>query len=544
MSDDLVQRAHWGDLTGLNLAGLVRLSFEPDYGGDEDEATEQQDKFTPFTGRDIKGRDEQEKDARGFVEHRRGNYVYTYEEPDTSAWKRKRVRLPDGRITYRVVRPVFEGALEDLKKGRTPDGHRLDGLIVYDIDRLTRDNRHLEDAIEVVQNFRRPIIDITGTLDLLTDNGRTVARIMVATNNKQSADTARRVKRKHQALQQAGIPAGGRRPYGWAADKRSLEPAEAKNIRDAVERLIKGAGVRTIVADWNRKGLTTPAGSQWTNANLKNVLRNPRICGYRSRWVSDIDPETGRENKRCEIVLDDKGKPVRGQFDPIISVTEWEALTDAIGTGPAPGSGHNARKYLLSGILRCDKNGCGAPLRAQKSPPSRKKAPGYFYYVCPGKTEGRGCGGTRLAGPETDELLIKLVISKYEEEAAQRQAETIPSEWDKEGELARVREDRDELKKARRARQVTAERYFADLAEYDAEERRLVSERNQWLRATFAAQGEPVNLGKDWDTLTFPAQRGYLEKALLCVLVAPAAAPNRPIRDRLSPLFRERIAGL
>ena len=25
---DRVRRAHWGDLSGLNLAGLVRLSFE------------------------------------------------------------------------------------------------------------------------------------------------------------------------------------------------------------------------------------------------------------------------------------------------------------------------------------------------------------------------------------------------------------------------------------------------------------------------------------------------------------------------------------
>ncbi|GAA3026830.1 hypothetical protein GCM10010448_06000 [Streptomyces glomeratus] len=77
-----------------------------------------------------------------------------------------------------MIRPVFEGALEDLKRGTTPDGQRLDGLIVYDIDRLTRGNRHLEDAIEVVENFRRPIIDITSTLDLLTDNGRIVARLL------------------------------------------------------------------------------------------------------------------------------------------------------------------------------------------------------------------------------------------------------------------------------------------------------------------------------------------------------------------------------
>ena len=200
----LIERAQFSDLSGMQFAGLVRLSSssmsasrsEPGYA----------------TGRDIKGRDEQAKDCQRFVESRSGTYVYTYEEPDTSAYKRKRVRLPDGRTVYRVVRPVFEAALEDLKRGRTPDGQRLDGLIVYDIDRLTRDNRRLEDCIEVVQHFGRPIIDITGTLDLLTDNGRTVARIVVATYDKQSADTARRVKRKHRALEQAGIPTGAGGP--------------------------------------------------------------------------------------------------------------------------------------------------------------------------------------------------------------------------------------------------------------------------------------------------------------------------------------------
>ena len=35
-------------------------------------------------------------------------------------------------------------------------------MIVYDIDRLTRDPRHLEDAIETVEHYHRPIIDITG----------------------------------------------------------------------------------------------------------------------------------------------------------------------------------------------------------------------------------------------------------------------------------------------------------------------------------------------------------------------------------------------
>ncbi|MFF4733166.1 recombinase family protein [Streptomyces mirabilis] len=57
---------------------------------------------------------------------------------------------------------------------------RIDGLIVYDIDRLTHDPRHLEDVIETVEHHHRPIIDIAGTLDLLTDNGRAMARVVVA----------------------------------------------------------------------------------------------------------------------------------------------------------------------------------------------------------------------------------------------------------------------------------------------------------------------------------------------------------------------------
>ncbi|MGW3170949.1 hypothetical protein [Streptomyces sp. NPDC001153] len=41
-----------------------------------------------------------------------------------------------------------------------------------------------------MEHYHRPIIDITGTLDLLTDNGRAMARVIVAMANKQSlADT-------------------------------------------------------------------------------------------------------------------------------------------------------------------------------------------------------------------------------------------------------------------------------------------------------------------------------------------------------------------
>lgn len=531
---DRVRRAHWGDLKGLNLAGLVRLSFELNH--DDPHANVRR---VPVTGKDIKGRDEQEKDCRAYVESRGGTYIHTYVEPDTSAWKRRRVQMPDGSYAYRVVRPIFEGALEDLKRGTTPSGDRLDGLVVYDIDRLTRDNRHLEDAIEVVEHFGRPILDITGTLDLLTDNGRTVARIVVATNNKQSADTARRVRRKHRALEQAGIPTGGRRPFGWNQDKRTINEPEAKLIKETAQRILKGAPLSAIVNDWNDRGVTTPLGNKWTNQTVKTVFRNPRICGYRSRNVREINPQTGKESFRVEIVVNEAGEPVIGQFDPILTVDEWDAVTAIIGNHAIAGRGKNTRTYLLTGTLRCGKEDCGARLRALKAHPSRVKDPTRFYYTCEAKNKGGCGGGVSIPGRELDEWVTAAVIRKYELEAERRSAQTTPEPWPDESELAEVRADLAELSKARKERRISAARYFAMLPDLEQQERTLLADRDRWLAKTVTSQVAIATIRIDWPSYPLTQQRAYIEEALAAVVVYPANGRRGFHPDRIALIWRE-----
>ncbi|MER7872183.1 recombinase family protein [Streptomyces solisilvae] len=339
-------------------------------------------------------------------------------------------------------------------------------------------------------------------------------------------------------MQQAGIPTGSTRPFGYKDDKRTLEPAEAAALRKTVERILTGASPRAIAADCNKQGLTTTRGNGWSKETVKQVLRNPRICGYRSRKVREFNPETGTESVRVEPVLDDDGEPVKGQWSSIISVTDWEAVTEIIGRNPEPGDAYNARKYLGSGILRCDKNGCGSHLRAQKAPASRKKPEGFFYYTCPDKRSGYGCGGVRISGPETDEALKMLVISKHEEEAEDRQATGVPEEWEGENELARIREDIDDWTERREQRLVSKERFFAFLAKSEATERRLVNERNEWRRPVLRAKGEPIDLRGEWGDLDFVEKRAYVEKTLLTVLVASAIRLGGPVRDRLTPIYR------
>ncbi|MGW5114818.1 zinc ribbon domain-containing protein, partial [Streptomyces noursei] len=209
------------------------------------------------------------------------------------------------------------------------------------------------------------------------------------------------------------------------------------------------------------------------------------------------------------------------------------------GSNPAPGTGHNARKYLLRGTLRCDRDGCSTPLRVMKAEKSRNKPEGYFYYVCPSKgSSPAGCGGTKIAGPETDKVVSMMVIAKHQEQQAKHEAVPAVLTWDREDELARVREDIDDLKSARRSRTITAETYFAQLAQHEAEKRQLISARNKVQRQQAAAKSAPVDLAAEWNSLMLSEKRGYVEDMLLAVLVSPAVGRGRPVRDRLEPVWR------
>ncbi|MDQ6850919.1 MAG: hypothetical protein M3070_13380 [Actinomycetota bacterium] len=44
-----------------------------------------------------------------------GPFVRRYDENDTSAYRKRKVRLVDGRVAFRVIRPTFRQMLDDLE---------------------------------------------------------------------------------------------------------------------------------------------------------------------------------------------------------------------------------------------------------------------------------------------------------------------------------------------------------------------------------------------------------------------------------------------
>jgi site-specific DNA recombinase len=82
--------------------------------------------------------DHQLTDLRARVASIGGTIDREIPENDVSAFKRKRVQLPDGTYGFRVLRPEWEKILTALRRGE------CNALMVPDIDRATRDPRTLE----------------------------------------------------------------------------------------------------------------------------------------------------------------------------------------------------------------------------------------------------------------------------------------------------------------------------------------------------------------------------------------------------------------
>jgi site-specific DNA recombinase len=276
--------------------------------------------------------------------------------PRLSAYKRRKVTLPDGRREYRVFRPDLREALADLAAGRA------NALLCLDLDRAFRDPKDLQDLIDVVDHSPHDIVveSVTGSLHMEKGRDNFDAEIRVLVANKASRDTARRVAaaRERQALN--GQYGGGKRPFGFCSGPPKSVPdggrtdeavcawhggrdcrsgitrieAETDVIADCSYRLLQGASLRSLAVELRDKEIPTVTGAKWAAESLRDVLLRPRNAGlivYRGEILEGVT----------------------APWKPIIERETFEAVR-ALLTDPArkiaPGA---PPRWTGSGIYRC-----------------------------------------------------------------------------------------------------------------------------------------------------------------------------------------------
>lgn len=344
-------------------------------------------------------------------------------ENDTSAFKRKRVELPDGRTELRTVRPGFRAALAMLADGRA------DGLVAYDLDRTVRDPRDLEDLIDVIEASRPRIRveSVTGSLKLANDADITMARVMVAVANKASRDTARRVARARLRQAESGQYGGGKRPYGFDRDGVTVRPAEAAEIARAADAILAGVSLRQVTASLRSRGVPTSTGATWDSQTVRDILLRPRNAGLMVHRATATP--AGRPYTDAEIVG-------RAPWAPIVAESSWRAVC-AVLTDPARRNGPgNTPRWLGSRIYRCGVCDDGTTLVVMGSESGSRR---YSRYTC------RTYHLARAANP-VDALVEGAMIGRLERPDA---ADLIPAE---DGiDLAAARREESVLRERRKA---------------------------------------------------------------------------------------------
>jgi site-specific DNA recombinase len=234
-------------------------------------------------------------------------------------------------------RAAYEDMCEDIRNGV------IGRVAVWDMDRLHRQPRELEDFIDLAERFHVDLANVGGDVDLSTPSGRmfarmkgTVAKYEVEQKSvRQKAANAERAKRGS---------SWNMRVFGYDGDEIVWDEANA--IREACEALLDGDSLWGIARRWNAAGLTSVKGSQWSGSQVRRVLLRPRNAALA---VYDVHGAVRDGGKITDAILEG----VEVTWPPVVSRDTYDAVCGLL----ADPSRHTGKKralvHLLSGLAYC-----------------------------------------------------------------------------------------------------------------------------------------------------------------------------------------------
>jgi DNA invertase Pin-like site-specific DNA recombinase len=295
-------------------------------------------------------------------------------------------------------RPGYDALVKDFSNGH------FDAIICWDLDRLTRQPRQLEDWIDAAEERGLRLVTANGEADLTTDGGRLFARVKAAVARSEvERKTARQSAAQAQRAAQGRVPKG-MRPVGYTVEG-DLVPNEAEAVRSIFIAFNRGSSLRSIARalsgevgeeipaivnaiprhtrtvtlernarrveenkklakEQHRKPRPVPQDAPWPPSTVLGILRNARYAGYSTYTPRGEQLEGGkRRSWRASILRDDTGEPVRGQWSAIVDEGTWSSVQDRLdSTERVSNRVGTERRHLGSGLYHCGV--CGQRMRS------------------------------------------------------------------------------------------------------------------------------------------------------------------------------------
>ena len=307
-------------------------------------------------------------------------------------WKLIRDHYDDGGFSGGSLdRPALQKLLADIRE------RRIDIVVVYKVDRLTRSLTDFAKLVELFDGHGVAFVSVTQSFNTTSSMGRLTLNVLLSFAQFEREVTGERIRDKIAASKKKGLWVGGVVPLGYEVNDRKLivNEEEAATVRLIFSRYLDLGSLSALQRDLRERGIVTRkrtlssgraiGGRALTNGPLAYMLRNRMYLG--------------------EINHRDKSYP--GEHQPIIDEKLFEAvrtkLTENLRGRRLRRQSSNA---LLMGKLFDDRGNPMTPSYAIK------KGVRYRYYVscvlAQGRKEDAG-SVARVAAQAVERLILDAI---------------------------------------------------------------------------------------------------------------------------------------
>ncbi|UZR30748.1 recombinase family protein [Methylococcus mesophilus] len=302
-------------------------------------------------------------------------------------------------------RPGLKRLLSDIEAGR------IDIVVVYKIDRLTRSLADFSRMVEVFERQGVSFVSVTQQFNTTTSMGRLMLNVLLSFAQFEREVTGERIRDKIAAAKRKGLWMGGVPPLGYDVRDRQLvvNENEAAIVRRIFKDMLSVGSTTRIAAALNAEGITTKA---WTTQD------------GRHRPGARIDKKHLHHLLRNRIYLGEishKGSWHPGAHPAIIEATLWDAVHAVLARDARSRATETRQRERTDALLR----GLLYDTEGEKMYPTyvRKNGRQYRYYFS--KAEARfGAGhktSVRLPAEEIEAATlaqIRTVLASPEAIAA------------------------------------------------------------------------------------------------------------------------------
>ena len=275
-----------------------------------------------------------------------------------------------------MERPALQRLLADINDGR------IDVVVVYKVDRLTRSLADFAKMVEIFDAHRVSFVSVTQQFNTTTSMGRLTLNVLLSFAQFEREVTGERIRDKIAASKKKGMWMGGVPPLGYDIRDRRLviNKEEAELVRSIYRLYIELGGVRLFKKDLDRRGIVSKVrisrtgvhsgGRSFSRGALYQLLANPIYLGeirhraerHPGLHIAILDHETWEKVQtrlRNQTVRD--GKPTtKGPANWLAGKLFDENGGPLYATGAKGRHGGRYRYYVSRSLVRGETTSGGA----------------------------------------------------------------------------------------------------------------------------------------------------------------------------------------